>query len=96
MANTLKFNQQGKVWVCETVVNADYALHIERVSPGKFNIYQRSTDSGQYALCVIPRFLYSTGQVIDWTFGHGYYPMHIRIESETEVTSATLSEVAAQ
>jgi hypothetical protein len=36
--------------------------------------------------------LYNPGQFIDWCFGHGVYPMHIRIESMTEVTKGTIRE----
>lgn len=56
-------------------------------------IYQRGTDSGQYATCNIGTDLaYNQGQVIDHDFQHGVYPKYIRIESGSEVTSATLTE----
>lgn len=56
-------------------------------------IYQRGTDRGQYASCAIgPYLAQSQDQVIDWSFDHTIYPMHVRFESGSEVTSATLTE----
>ena len=89
----LQFTQNGNQWIAETTVNAPYNLHIERKGAGKFMIYQRGTDSGQYAPCVIGSYLaQNQGQVIDWSFDHTIYPMHVRFESGSEVTSATLTE----
>lgn len=90
----LQFTQNGKDWIAETTVNAPYHLHLERKEgSSKFMIYQRGTDSGQYANCVIgPYLAQNQGQVIDWSFDHTIYPMHVRFESGSEVTSATLTE----
>lgn len=92
---TLQFTQQGDIWVAEATVHNDYNLHIERERAGKFNLYQRATASGMYKACDLPYWLARTGQVIDHAFGHGVYPsggLHIRIESGSAVTSATLTE----
>lgn len=92
---TLDFQQQGEVYVAETVVHNDYNLHIERERPGTFRIYQRATASGMYKGCGLPYWLERTGQVIDHAFGHGVYPscgLYLRIESSSAVTSATLTE----
>lgn len=96
-AKTLQFTKDGNKWVCETTVNNDYNLHIERVKAGGIWFFQRSTQEGQYVVCNGPGIPnpYTAGQVIDHAFGHGVYPatgMNIRIESETEVTGATLTE----
>lgn len=89
----LQFTQNGNQWIAETTVNAPYNLHIERKGTGKFMIYQRGTDSGQYAQCSIgPDMAYNQGQVIDHDFKHEVYPKYIRIESGSEVTTATLTE----
>ena len=93
MATTLSFTKQGDVYVSEQTVNAPYALHIERSEPGTFAIKQRSAESGEYAPCWgIPDRVSMGSTVIDWSFDHGVYPMHVRFESESEVTSATLTE----
>lgn len=89
---TLSFTNNGDKWVAEQQVNADFALHIERKAGGGFWIYQRHGASGGFMPCRLPSELVRPGQVIDWTFSHGIYPVTIRIESETEVTTATLTE----
>lgn len=87
-------NGMGKdIYVAEMTVDSRYALHIERKGSGNFYMEQRSTSSGAYAPCVIPSHLYNTGKVIDYMFDHGFYPMHVRFVSETEVESAELQEV---
>ena len=87
----LQFTQNGNFWVAETTVNADYNLHIERSVPGSFKIYQRGTADGEYVDCRgVPD--YSFQRDIDHDFRHLVYPKHLRIESGSEVTSATLTE----
>lgn len=100
MATTnLSFTKQGNVYVARTTVTGDYNLHVERKKAGKFYVYQRGTSSGQYAPVVLPPWVSNTGQIIDLGFCHGVYPeggLYLQIESETEVTSCTLSYNAAQ
>ncbi|WP_418818066.1 hypothetical protein [Paraprevotella clara] len=88
----LNFTLQGDRYVAEETVNADYALHLERKAGGGFYILQRSSDDGMFVSCPLPAGLYNPGQFIDYCFGHGVYPMHIRIESMTEVTKGTIRE----
>ena len=88
----LQFTQEGNVWVAEETVNNDYSLHLERKGAGYFHIFQRSSDTGAFVPCALPPWLERTGQFIDHSFGHGVYPMHVRIESETEVTMGTIRE----
>lgn len=90
----LSFSKQGNKWVAEQQVNANFALHIERKAGGGFWIYQRHGASGEFMNCRLPPELVRPGQVVDWTFLDGIYPVTIRIESETEVTTATLTEAA--
>lgn len=92
MATTLNFTKEGDVYIAEQTVNAPYALHIERSEPSSFSIKQRSTDSGEYASCWVVPDRIDGATVIDWSFDHTIYPMHVRFESGSEVTSATLTE----
>lgn len=93
MATTLNFTKEGDVYIAEQTVNAPYALHIERSEPSSFSIKQRSTDSGQYASCWnVPDRVSMSATVIDWSFDHTIYPMHVRFESGSEVTSAEITE----
>ena len=91
-ARELHFSQQGKEWVAEETVSNDYSLHLERKKGGYFHISQRSSDIGVFVHCALPPWLERTGQFIDHSFGHGVYPMHIKIVSETEVTMGTTRE----
>ena len=95
MAKTLDFTKDGGKWVAETTVSADYHLHVERqAGVAGFSIKQRAVDSGLWMDCV-PMPYNVWGQVVDWSFRHGVYPaegLHVRFESGTEVTSATLWE----
>lgn len=92
--STLTFKQEGDKYVAEFQVNADYALHIERKAVGGFWISQRHNISGLFMSCILPIQLQRPNQVIDWTFSHGIYPVTVRFESDTEVTTATLTEAA--
>lgn len=98
MATELSFAQNGKFWEATATVTGDYNLHIERKGNGAFNIFQRSTATGQWMVCSgMPGWLNNAGQVIDWAFGHGVYPedgLQILIQSGSEVTNGTLSEGA--
>ena len=77
----------------EATVNAMYNLHIEREGSGRFFLYQRCPDAGEYVSCQgVPENIVRGPRVIDYSFDHGVYPMHIRIESETAVTSGTITE----
>ena len=91
MATTLSFTQQGRVWIAEATVNADYNLHIERESSGSFSMEQKGVEQGEYVECRgVPDFSFKKN--IDHDFQHGVYPKYIRIESGSEVTIATLTE----
>lgn len=91
----LQFTKNGSLYTAEATVNKPYNLHLERAEGGAFMIYQRATESGQFVPCepIAPN-IYQGGQLIDWTFDHVHYPMHVRFESETEVTMGTLTEEA--
>ena len=89
---TLTFKQKGKESVAEVVVSAGYNLHIEREKGGTFEMWQRHSSSGKYARCMLPNVLNRPDEIIDWSFGHGLYPMYIRLVSSSPVTSAIVTE----
>lgn len=98
MATTdLAFSRQkdrnGKdIWVAETTVNGDYGIHVERRERGTFRVMQRFTDGGEYAVSNAPYSLTDVRRVIEVFMQHGIYPLHIRLVSYTEVTSAAIRE----
>lgn len=88
----LTFNQVGEVYQVDFTANADYALHIERESPGRFFVQQRTGSNGSYANCNLPSHIANGGKIMDYSFSHGVYPMNVRIISETKVTIAERQE----
>lgn len=94
---TLSFSEKNGVWVAQTTVNKDYALHIERESSvrGGFYMKQCSVSSGNYAECQLPDIIATTEwKTIDWTFAHGYYPMKLEFESKVPISKAEINEIA--
>lgn len=89
---TLTFNKVGNVYKTDFTANADYALHIERESAGRFFIKQRTGGNGEYFDCALPANIGNAGKVLDYTFSHGVYPMNVRLVSETPVTIAERQE----
>lgn len=93
MATTaLTFSKSGDIYVATATVSSDYALHIERKYIGLFRISQARREGDRYMECQLPENL-SKGNftVLDWSFGHGVYPLNIRIESSSEVTKASIT-----
>lgn len=81
-------------YVCEETVTSDYALHIERSGSGKLNFFVRSTSEGEYCPSDVSSSLQNFAkEVFDYDFTHIVYPKYIRIESEVEVTTATIITV---
>lgn len=89
---TLSFKQNGECYEAEFKANADYALHIERKVKGKISIQQRSTESGEYADCILPTWVKDAGKVLDVSISHGVYPMNVKIISDTEVALGEYKE----
>lgn len=89
---TLQFTKQGDFYTAEFTANADYALHIEREEEGRFFVYQRTGSSGEYFPCALPSNVGNAGKVLDYSFGHGVYPMNVRLVSETPVKIAERQE----
>lgn len=89
---TIDFSESNGQFKAEFTANADYALHIEREKQGKLRIQQRSSDTGEYADCLLPTWLADGARVVDATLSHGVYPIHIRVISETKVLKAERKE----
>lgn len=93
MATTaLTFSKNGDMYVATATVAGDYALHIEREYIGLFRISQARQEGDQYMECQLPDNL-SKGNftLLDWSFGHGVYPVNIKVESSSEVTKASIT-----
>lgn len=97
-------NNDTQEYVAEVVVNADFNIHLERVSNGGLKIYQKN---GEYAEAVdgrtatergfdmvaVPNIIpYNSGIIFDYDFSALVYPKTIRIENGSEVLSGTVTE----
>ena len=73
-------------WVSEFEVTSDFNLHIERVSGGRFLVYQKSVADGEYD--IVDGLRKDHKAVIDLDFTALVYPKYIKVVSEAEVTYA--------
>ena len=72
-------------WVSEFEVTSDFNLHVERISGGRFLVYQKSVADGEYDL--VDGLGYKDHKdTIDMDFVALIYPKYIKVVSEAEVT----------
>ena len=76
-------------YVSEFEVATDFNLHIERVSGGRFLVYQKSVADGEYD--IVDGLRKDHKAVIDMDFVALVYPKYIKVVSEAEVTRATVT-----
>lgn len=76
-------------WVSEFEVTSDFNLHVERISGGRFLVYQKSVADGEYDL--VDGLGYKDHKdTIDMDFVALVYPKYIKVVSEAEVTRAVV------
>ena len=86
----LNFRNTGGAYEAEFEATADFNLHIERVSGGRFLVYQKSVSNGGYD--IVDAVGYKDHKdVIDLDFTALVYPKYIRIVSESEVTRGVVT-----
>jgi hypothetical protein len=97
-------NENTQKYVAEAVVNSNFNIHLERISGGGLNLFQKNgeyteaiddrtaTERGFDTVPVPNTVPYNSGLVFDYDFDALVYPKVIRIESYTEVTSGILTE----
>lgn len=89
----LEFKKNSSVWYAEFQVNSDFNIHLERDNYGRVSILQRTTSEGNFEPVVLPGSLaYNAGVTIDCDFSALVYPKTIRVESDSEVLSGTVTE----
>lgn len=102
----LKFveNSNTHKYVAEVVVNSDFNVHLERVSGGGIEIFQKqgeyteavdnrtAVDRGFDSVLLPSNVAYDAGKVFDYDFQAFVYPKTIRIESGSAVTVGTVTE----
>ena len=87
----LKFNSNGGAFIAEFVATSDFNLHIEGVNESEIVIYQRGSESGQYAFVRGAKPYPSYGKVYDFDFVGAVYPKYIMVKSEVEPTLAVVT-----
>lgn len=97
-------NEDTQKYVAEVVVNADFNIHLERISDGGLEIYQKNgeyteavdgrtaTERGFDVVAVPGAVSYNSGIIFDYDFSALVYPKTIRIESGSQVTSGIVTE----
>jgi hypothetical protein len=97
----LTFNKIGNSYVAEFTAEADFNLHIERVSSGYLRIEQRTSASGAYGL-VTGMDEYAFMKVIDVDFLGEIYPKFIKVVCANQptyakvVSSGEVTEIKSQ
>lgn len=81
-------NNNG-VYQVETEVNKDFNLHLERTEPGILTMFQKTSESGKYA--VVDSFEFGNKTVLDYDFSAVVYPKTIKIVSLSEITYAEIT-----
>ena len=86
-----KFNKQADRWLAEFEATADFNLHIEGVVGGDVLIYQRGSESGEYAFVRDATRRPSYEKVYDCDFCALVYPKYIRVTTPNEPTMAVVT-----
>lgn len=86
----LNFNKEGNGFVAEFEATGDFNLHVEKSKSGRLDIYQRTTQNGEYTSIENLKYQYDK-KVIDYDFVGYIYPKNIKIISRFEPTMAVVT-----
>lgn len=88
----LIFTKQADRWVAEFIATDDFNLHIEGVVEGNVSVFQRGSESGNYAFVrgSVPYPSLNTN-VYDYDFAAVVYPKYIRVSCATKPTMAVVT-----
>lgn len=88
----LIFTKQADRWVAEFIATDDFNLHIEGVVEGNVSVFQRGSESGNYAFVKEGTPYPSTyANVYDYDFAALIYPKFIKVSCATEPTSGIVT-----
>lgn len=88
----LVFNKVNDRWESEFKIDSNFNLHIEGVTGGNVQVYQRSTENGEYAFVRQATPSVSYGKVYDVDFTAVLYPKYIKVSCATEPTLAVVTD----
>lgn len=81
----VQVKEANGVYIAEFTATQDFNIHIEKSCAAPTYVYQRTTDSGEYAsLDYYGNYL--NNQVIDTDLRAIVYPKHVMIVSECKMT----------
>lgn len=87
----LNFTKQADRWVAEFIATDDFNLHIEGVVEGNVSVFQRGSESGNYAFVKEGTPHPSYANVYDYDFAALIYPKFIKVSCATEPTSGIVT-----
>ena len=87
----LIFTKQADRWVAEFIATDDFNLHIEGVVEGNVSVFQRGSESGNYAFVKEGTPHPSYANVYDYDFAALIYPKFIKVSCATEPTSGIVT-----
>lgn len=87
----LDFNLNQDRWVAEFIATDDFNLHIEGVVEGNVSVFQRGSESGNYAFVKEGTPHPSYANVYDYDFAALVYPKYIKVSCATEPTMAVVT-----
>ena len=87
----LIFTKQADRWVAEFLATDDFNLHIEGVVEGNVSVFQRGSESGNYAFVKEGTPHPSYANVYDYDFAALIYPKFIKVSCATEPTSGIVT-----
>lgn len=85
----LEITNNNGVYQVETEVTKDFNLHLERTEPGILEMFQKTSETGKYA--VVDSFKFGNKTVLDYDFSAIVYPKTIKIVSLSEITYAEIT-----
>lgn len=86
----LTFNQNGNKYEAEFVATSAFNLHLEREDNGYVSVYQRGTDTGEYASTESWGNNEAT-KVFDVDFASLVYPKYIKVVSRSKVNRGVVT-----
>lgn len=87
--NDKLFWKEG-AYVSEFQITSDFNLHVEREKGGRFLVYQKTVENGEYDI-VDGIDMYRHKDVIDIDMSALVYPKYIKVVSESEVTMGVVT-----
>lgn len=87
---TITFEKKGSMYVAETSVSGDFAVHAKLKGKGIFTISKSVVDDGEYAKA----WSEVADGCYDRAFKDGVYPLYLRITSTVEVENAVIVEAS--